>query len=93
MFAAILLLCSAVLSLCSAGVVDGCATLPDTGALIERPVGQQARFVNAFGILCSCESAELLARLKCGSGGIAILDKQVALEQSISDNPLVPGNR
>ena len=36
---------------------------------------------------------ELLAQLKCGSGGIAILDKQVALEQSISDNPLVPGNR
>lgn len=75
------------------GLSVGCAALPDTGALIERHSGQQARFTNALGTLSTRKSAELVAQLKRGSGDIDILDKQVALEQAISDNPLVLGNR
>ena len=81
------------LLLCSVGWMLGCAALPDTAALIERHSGQQARFANAIGTLSTRKSAEVLAQLKRGSGDIDILDKQVALEQAISDNPLVLGNR
>ena len=81
------------LLLCIAGWIVGCAALPDTAALIERHSGQQARFANAIGTLSARKSAEVLAQLKRGSGDIDILDKQVALEQAISDNPLVLGNR
>ena len=80
------------LLLCIAGWMVGCAALPDTAALIERHSGQQARFANALGTLSTRKSAELLAQLKRGSGDIDILDKQVALEQAISDNPLVLAN-
>ena len=81
------------LLLCIVALLAGCAALPDTAALIERHSGQQARFANALGTLSTRKSAELLAQLKRGSGDIDILDKQVALEQAISDNPLVLGNR
>jgi len=71
----------------------GCAALPDTSDLIERHSGQDARFSNAAGELSARRSAAVLARLKQASGDIDILDKQIALEQSISDAPLVLGNR
>ena len=74
-------------------LLGGCASLPDTAALIERHAGQKARFANALGTLSARRSAVLLEQLKRSSGDLDILDKQVALEQSISDNPLVLGNR
>jgi cardiolipin synthase len=72
---------------------SGCATLPDSDALIERHAGQVARFETARGALSAKKSAALLAELKRKSGDLDILDKQVALEQSISGSPLVLGNR
>jgi cardiolipin synthase len=70
-----------------------CATLPDTSALIERHAGQAARFENASGPLSAQRNAAVLAKLKQRSGDIDILEKQIALEQSISDSPLVLGNK
>ena len=71
----------------------GCATLPDTDALIERHAGQEARFENARGPLSAQKSAAILAELKRKSGDIDILDKQIALEQAIVGSPLILGNK
>jgi cardiolipin synthase len=71
----------------------GCATLPDTDALIERHAGQKARFENASGPLSRQKNAAILADLKRKSGDIDILEKQIALEQEIVGSPLIVGNR
>jgi len=71
----------------------GCATLPDTDALIERHAGQAARFENASGPVSARRSAAIVAELKRKSGDIDILDKQIALEQAVVDSPLSLGNK
>src|SRR5688572_114495 len=71
----------------------GCATLPDTDALIQRHAGQAARFENASGALSTKRSAAVLAELKRKSGDVDILEKQIALEQAINDSPLILGNK
>jgi len=71
----------------------GCATLPDADALIERHSAQAARFESASGPLSSQRSAAIVTELKRKSGDLDILDKQLALEQAISDSPLTLGNR
>jgi cardiolipin synthase len=71
----------------------GCATLPDTDALMERHAGQAARFENASGPLSAKRSAAVLAALKSKSGDVDILEKQIALEQAVNDSPLILGNK
>ncbi len=71
----------------------GCATLPDTDALIERHTGQAARFENARGALSARKSAAILAELKRKSGDLDILEKQIVLEQAIAGSPLIVGNK
>ncbi len=73
--------------------VAGCATLPDTRAVIERHAGQEARFENASGPLSAQRNAAVLAELKRKSGDIDILEKQIALEQAINGSPLILGNK
>jgi cardiolipin synthase len=70
-----------------------CATLPDTDALIERHSGQEARFENASGPMSAKRSAAVLAGLQRKSGEVDILEKQIALEQAITDSPLILGNK
>jgi cardiolipin synthase len=71
----------------------GCATLPDTDALIERHAGQMAQFENARGPLSVQKNAAIVAELKRKSGDLDILDKQIALEQAIVGSPLILGNQ
>jgi cardiolipin synthase len=71
----------------------GCATLPDTDALIARHTAQAARFENARGPLSAQKSAAILAQLKRKSGDIDILEKQIALEQAIVGSALILGNK
>ena len=71
----------------------GCASLPDAQAVIERHQGQAARFETARGALSTQRNATVLAGLKRQVGDIDILEKQIALEQSISGSPLVLGNK
>src|SRR3989304_5739066 len=71
----------------------GCATLPDTGALIERHTGQAARFENARGALSARKGAAILAELKRKSGDLDILEKQIVLEQAVAGSPLIVGNK
>ena len=71
----------------------GCATLPDTDALMARHTAQAARFENARGPLSVQKSAAILAELQRKSGDIDILEKQIALEQTIVGSPLILGNK
>jgi cardiolipin synthase len=71
----------------------GCATLPDSDALIARHAGQAARFENARGPLSVQKNSAILAELKRKSGDIDILEKQIALEQAIVGSPLILGNK
>lgn len=71
----------------------GCAALPDANAIIEQHSAQAASFETARGPVSSKKSAAILAELKRKSGHIDILDKQLALEQAISDSPLTLGNK
>ena len=82
-----------VLALCLALGLTGCATLPDADAVIARHSAQAARFENARGPVSMKQNAAILAELKRKSGDIDILDKQLALEQAISDSPLTLGNK
>jgi cardiolipin synthase len=74
-------------------VLAGCATLPDTDALIAKHSAQTARFESARGPVSAKRSAAISAELKRKSGDIDILDKQIALEQATSDSPLTLGNK
>ncbi len=74
-------------------LVAGCATLPDTDALIARHAGQNARFETARGALSARRSGAILAELKRKSGDLDILDKQMVLEQEIGGSPLILGNK
>jgi cardiolipin synthase len=73
--------------------IMGCATLPDTDALIARHSAQEASFETARGPVSAKRNAAILAGLQRKSGDLDILDKQMALEQAISDSPLVLGNK
>src|ERR1041384_4796632 len=85
---------AALLAAICALAAAGCASLPDTDALIERhDTGQAARFENARGSLSAKQGAAVLAELKRRSGDLDILEKQMVLEQAIADSPLVLGNR
>ena len=83
---------AALIGLCLL-VATGCATLPDTAALIERHTGQAARFESARGSVSAKKSAAIIAELKRKSGDLDILDKQIALEQEITGTPLSLGNK
>jgi cardiolipin synthase len=80
---------TALVLLCAAG----CATLPDTDALIQRHTAQAVRFENARGPVSARKSAAILAELKRKSPDLDILEKHVALEQSVVDSPLTLGNK
>ena len=71
----------------------GCATLPDTDAVIARHTAQAAQFENARGPLSAQKNAAILAELKRKSGDIDILEKQIALEQAIGGSALILGNK
>ena len=71
----------------------GCATLPDSDAILARHGAQAARFANASGPVSARRSAAIVAELKRKSGDLDMLEKQIALEQAIVGSPLVVGNK
>ena len=82
-----------LLALLTGLAAAGCATLPDTDALIARHSAQEANFETARGPVSAKRNAAILAALKRKSGDLDLLDKQMALEQAISDSPLILGNK
>ena len=74
-------------------IVTSCAALPDVDPLIAHHAGQQANFSTAYGPVSERVNAALLARLKDSAGELDILDKHMAVEEAISDSPLLLGNK
>ena len=74
-------------------MATGCASLPDTNALIKHHQGQAVRFESARGPLSARANAAILARLQQKSGELDILEKQIVLEEAIVGSPLILGNQ
>ncbi len=75
------------------GPLVACSTLPQVGDWVKPSEVAAAKFANARGALSERRSATIVAQLKAKSGDLDILDKQIALEQTIVGSPLVVGNR
>jgi len=73
--------------------VVACASLPDTNELIAQQVVSEAQFDSSHGPLSRQSSANILAELKRISGDIDVLERQIVLEQAITDSPLIVGNK
>ena len=72
------------------GGLGGCKSLPE----VERapPDPDAVQFEGSRGPLSRAQSSAILERLKAESGKSSLLDRHVALEQSLVDSPLVVGN-
>lgn len=73
--------------------VLGCATLPDSAALIAQHSEQAAQFQGARGPLSARKNAAISTELKRKSGDLNMLDLQISLEQAISASPMTLGNK
>jgi len=76
--------------------VAGCATIPDAAAEreMDKPRVQAVAFDNARGPVSAKKNSAIIRELKSESGNIDILQKHLAVEQTINaDSPLVLGNK
>ena len=79
---------------CCSLALTGCASLPDAERELEKPHAQAVEFDSARGPVSAGRSAAILDKLKSKSGDIDILQRHLALEQTINaDSPLVLGNK
>lgn len=73
-------------------LLTACSTLPvivpDMAPSVSRP-----QVEGAHGPLSTARSKEILARLKSGAEATSIFDRHLALEQAVSESPLLEGNR
>lgn len=82
------------LGLMLCGLLSGCATLPDVDKVAAVTPAAPVRFETARGVVSPTKSSAILGELKSEAGNIDILQKHLALEQSINpENPLVLGNK
>ncbi len=83
------------LSIAIMGLGGGCATLPKVSDLSDAvPAAQQPpQIASVEGLLSSEESRALLARLKRSVAPTDLLERQIAVIESVSGSPLIKGNR
>ena len=87
----ILSLLFAVSSLCAGG---GCGTIPNAFALIRAArYNQSPQFLAAHGPLSTTQGKDIVAALERQVGKTDILARHLAFEQTISNSPLILGNR
>ncbi len=73
----------------------GCATLPKVSEVIQNAPDntESLRIASAGGFLSPDQSRALLERLKRSADPTDVLERHVAVIESVSGNPLVKGNR
>ena len=82
------------IALCGLLPLSACATLPDLNQVSPPPQSTAVGFENARGPLSPKKSEAILRELQSESGNIDILQKHLALEQTINPGyPLVLGNK
>jgi len=82
-----------VVSVLSLGV--GCATLPDVAEVIDKaPTTQEPlQIVSSKGLLSPQKSKAILDRLKRSVDPTDILERYVAVVESVTESPLTKGNK
>ena len=85
--------CLLLLALLSLG--NGCATLPDVAQVIdEAPAAQKPRqVVSSKGPLSPEKSEAVMDRLKRSVEPTEMLERHIAVVESVTDSPLTKGNR
>lgn len=74
---------------------SACASLPDVGKLIAHEAGTNVplEIIGPQGRLSAAESFAAVERLRRGTGPTNIIDRNLALMQSVSGTPLFAGNK
>ena len=73
-------------------LLAACGSLPTINPDMA-PATSSPQIDGARGPLTNARTREILARLQSGSQATNIFDRHLALEQAVSDSPLVAGNR
>ena len=73
-------------------LLSGCGSLPRIVPDMAR-AAPAARIENARGPLSAARSKQVLEGLRSGGKETDVLDRHLALEQAISDSPLLAGNK
>jgi hypothetical protein len=77
-------------------ILSGCASLPRFEEVYQRldvEKGETPKIIGAHGQLSPRVSAKVMERLKKNTGPTDILDRHIALIESIGGSPLVAGNK
>jgi cardiolipin synthase len=74
---------------------NGCATLPDVSKKIdEAPTDQKPRqIVSSKGLVSPQKSQAIMERLKKSVDPTDVLERHIAVVESVTDSPLTKGNR
>jgi cardiolipin synthase A/B len=76
------------------GIVSGCATLPNVSEKIDTaPTDQEPQqIVSAEGLLSPKQSKAIMERLKQSVAPTDILERHIAVVESVTESPLTKGN-
>jgi len=87
--------CTSLLLLSLLSLSNGCTTLPNVSKVInEAPTGLKSpQIVSSKGLLTPRQSKAIMDRLKRSVGPTDILERHSAVVESITESPLVKGNR
>ena len=72
--------------------LTGCSSLPTINPEMARRNGP-VKLASARGPLSDQQSKQILAKLKSRAGETSIFDRHLALEEGITDSPLMVGNK
>lgn len=77
------------------GMVAACASVPDVDHLVDGAAGSTSKpvIVGSRGPLTQAQSKALLASLVSEPGEAGMLQRHLAIEQAVAENPLIAGNR
>ena len=78
-----------------ASLLAGCATVPDVSEMIdEAPAAKEPRQIESSkGLLSPQKSKAIMDRLKSSVNPTDILERHIAVVESVTDSPLTKGNK
>ena len=84
-----------MLSLSTLGLGGGCASLPNVSEKIAEapPAEKSPRIVSPRGLLSPQKSKAILERLKRSVDPTDILERHIAVVESVTESPLTKGNK
>jgi cardiolipin synthase A/B len=80
---------------CALGALSACATVPDVNRYIDSSssAARQQTLVGSNGPLSATQAKAILGRMEQQSDDTGLLQRHLAVEQSVAGTPLVVGNR